>query len=228
MNKLKKPFLILLLSIGSIFTFLIIYIFIIIIGSLITVNKKAIQKDEVEVFIYSNGVHTDIVMPTVSSQIDWRDVFSPLNTKAKDSTLQYVSIGWGDKGFYLNTPTWADLKFSTAFKAAFGLSESALHVTYYPTMTESSNCKRVMISKDNYQRLIAFIQQTAVLTETNKTSYIRTNANYGNTDAFYDAFGKYNLFNTCNTWANSALKSAHIKAALWTPLDKGIFYHYSS
>ncbi len=45
-------------------------------------------------------------------------------------------------------------------------------------------------------------------------------------DAFYEAKGSYSFMKTCNTWANSALKSAGQKAALWTPSDKGIFRHY--
>jgi hypothetical protein len=49
---------------------------------------------------------------------------------------------------------------------------------------------------------------------------------YGKHAAFYEAKGSYNLFYTCNTWANQALKAANQKAALWTVLDKGIFYHY--
>jgi hypothetical protein len=55
---------------------------------------------------------------------------------------------------------------------------------------------------------------------------IKTTANYGLNDAFYEAKGSYSLFCTCNTWANNGLKSCGQKAALWTPSDKGIFLHY--
>ena len=51
-------------------------------------------------------------------------------------------------------------------------------------------------------------------------------AYYGNHDSFYEAKGNYSLFFTCNTWANNALKSAGLRTCLWTPFDKGIFYHY--
>ena len=52
------------------------------------------------------------------------------NTKSKDSTAEYLAFGWGDKGFYLDTPEWSDLKASTAFKAAFALGNSAMHTTF--------------------------------------------------------------------------------------------------
>jgi hypothetical protein len=49
---------------------------------------------------------------------------------------------------------------------------------------------------------------------------------YGTDDAFYEAKGAYDLFNTCNTWANGALKACDQKACWWTPTDKGIFHQY--
>ena len=52
-----------------------------------------------------------------------------------DDFLQ-ISIGWGDKGFYLDTPTWAELKLSTALIAGFGLGNAALHITYYDEIAE--------------------------------------------------------------------------------------------
>jgi uncharacterized protein (TIGR02117 family) len=115
------------------------------------------QKKEIPIYIYTNGVHTDIVMPVKNDLQDWTAKIPFNNTKSKQTDYSYVGIGWGDKGFYLDTPTWADLKFSTAFKAAFWLSESAMHCTYYKEMKEGSDCKKIMISRDQYQKLVQFI-----------------------------------------------------------------------
>lgn len=52
--------------------------------------------------------------------MDWSQKIPFSQTKGKSTDFNYIAFGWGDKGFYLDTPTWADLKFSTAFKAAFG------------------------------------------------------------------------------------------------------------
>jgi hypothetical protein len=56
--------------------------------------------------------------------------------------VNYLAFGWGDKGFYLNTPEWADLKVSTALNAAFGLSSSAIHSTFYKKLRENETCKK--------------------------------------------------------------------------------------
>src|SRR6478735_3529358 len=84
----------------------------------------------IKLFVISNGVHTDIVLPVKTACKDWTTLFPRDKFSLSDSSYNYISFGWGDKGFYLNTPNWSDLKISTAFKAAFGLSETAMHVSY--------------------------------------------------------------------------------------------------
>jgi uncharacterized protein (TIGR02117 family) len=184
------------------------------------------QKKEIPIYIYTNGVHTDIVMPVKNDLQDWGAKIPFSNIKSKKTDYQYVGIGWGDKGFYLDTPTWADLKFSTAFKAAFWLSDSAMHCTYYEKMTEGSDCKMIMISQEQYKSLVNFVEDKFDTDQNGKFMFIPTNAVYSDNDAFYDAKGTYSFFYTCNTWANNALKAAGQKAALWTPSDFGIFQHY--
>ena len=184
------------------------------------------QPKDIPIYIYTNGVHTDIVMPVKNEMQDWSIKIPFNNTLSKRTDYNYVGIGWGDKGFYLDTPTWADLKFSTAVKAAFWLSESAMHCTYYETIKEGDDCKKIMISKAQYQKLVQFVEDKFDRDENGNFILVPTDAVYGDNDAFYDAKGKYSFLNTCNTWANDALKVAGQKAAFWTPSDYGIFLHY--
>ena len=86
----------------------------------VSANQFAIDEPKVDIFILSNGVHTDIVVPVKNDTFDWSKQIKFEHTKAKDSTAKYVAMGWGDRGFYLETPTWADLKASNALKAATG------------------------------------------------------------------------------------------------------------
>jgi uncharacterized protein (TIGR02117 family) len=194
--------------------------------SRITVDKEPAGSD-ITLYILTNGVHTDLVMPVRNGQIDWSKEVLFANTNGKDTAAQWIAFGWGDKGFYLETPTWADLKASTAFKAATGLSSSAIHATYYRTMKEGGDCIKLTTDSAHYARLISYIQNSFDRDDNGHFIHIVTDANYGNTDAFYEAKGSYSLFHTCNTWANSGLKYSGQKACLWTPFDKGIFYQYS-
>lgn len=184
------------------------------------------EQKEIPIYIYTNGVHTDIVMPVKNELHDWSTKIPFANTTSKKTDYNFVGIGWGDKGFYLDTPTWADLKFSTAVKAAFWMSESAMHTSFYNTMTEASDCKKIMISKKQYEALVKFIDAKFDRDANGHYLLIPTKAVYSDNDAFYDAKGSYSFLNTCNTWANDALKAAGQKAAWWTPTDYGIFLHY--
>ncbi|KDN55767.1 TIGR02117 family protein [Flavobacterium seoulense] len=224
---MKNAFKILLKIVLFVLGLLLVYVIIAYLLSLITIEKEANTKPEVEIFILTNGVHTDIVMPVKGEQIDWSQQIQFKNTQAADSTYHYIAMGWGDKGFYLETPEWSDLKASVAFKAASGLSTTAIHATYYKKMKLVNNCRSMFISKEQYQRLINYISDSFHKDANGNFIPIKTDANYGTTDAFYEANGSYSIFKTCNSWANSALKACGQKCCLWTATDSGIFSKYN-
>lgn len=179
------------------------------------------------IYLMTNGVHTDLVVP-VRNEIERWDTLVPFrNTVSKDTNYRWLAFGWGDKGFYLETPTWADLTFATAFKAAAGLSTTAMHTTFYMTIKVDEMCKPIQISKEQYKVLCTYIQSSFQQSPQGKYIWIPTNAVYGRSDAFYDAVGKYSLFKTCNSWTNEGLKTAGLPACVWTPLDTGLMDLYS-
>ena len=224
MKKSVKIFLKILLSLLGVVIF---YLLCVVLLPYIEISAKetAAPKNR-EIYILTNGVHTDLVFPIKSKEIDWSKKMPYENTLAKDSTMQYIALGWGDKGFYLDTPTWAELKFSTAFKAAFWLGESAVHATFYREMKEGEDCKKINLTTEQYQELIKYVDDTFDKDAFGNYIFVKTNAVYGKNDAFYEAKGSYNFLFTCNTWTNDGLKVAGQKAAFWTATEKGIFQHY--
>ncbi|MGM9477657.1 TIGR02117 family protein [Pedobacter sp. GSP4] len=195
--------------------------------SRITINAKATNPKEVAIYIMTNGVHTDIVMPAVNPEINWTKEIPYANTLEADSTYLYLAMGWGDKKFYLETPEFADLKLSTALRAISGLSTSAMHTTYYKNIREDAACKRIMISHAQYKLLVQYVLNSFKKDEAGHLINVKSNIHYDIGDAFYEAKGSYSIFKTCNTWANSALKACKQKSCLWTIFDTGIFLKYS-
>jgi uncharacterized protein (TIGR02117 family) len=192
----------------------------------ITVAAEPISKPEISIYLKSNGVHSDVVVPIKTEYKDWSRSILYKYTLSNDTAFNYIAFGWGDKGFYLETPTWNDLKASTAFKAAFGLSSPAVHATYYKQIKLSKRCIRLVITKEQYIRLINYIETSLQTNTKGQPQVVATSVRYGKHDAFYEAKGSYHLFHTCNTWTNDALKACGQKACWWTPFDKGIFYQY--
>jgi uncharacterized protein (TIGR02117 family) len=193
----------------------------------VNADFKACEKDAVEIHILTNGVHTDLVLPYQNQYMDWSKWVNPSQTKSGDSTAVNVAFGWGDKGFYLETKTWDELKFSTAFKAVFYLGSSAMHVSFYKKLRETTSCRKICVSKESYLRLVDHITESFDADSVGVPKQI-VGAAFTNHDAFYEAKGKYSLFYTCNTWVNDGLKSAGLKACYWTAFKGGIFDQYES
>jgi uncharacterized protein (TIGR02117 family) len=191
----------------------------------VNADFKECEKEAVEIHILTNGVHTDLVLPYRNQFMDWSKWVNPSQTKSGDSGAVNVAFGWGDKGFYLETKTWDELKLSTACKAVFYLGSSAMHVSFYQKLRETESCRKICVSKENYLKLVQYICQRF---ETDSMGLPRqiVGASFTNHDAFYDAKGKYSLFYTCNTWANDGLKFAGLKACYWTAFKGGIFHQY--
>jgi len=167
--------------------------------SRITINANPTNSKEFAIYIMTNGVHTDIVVPAVTEQINWTKVISYQHTLEADSTYQYLAMGWGDKKFYLETPEFSDLKLSNGLRAISGLSTSAIHTTYYKNIREDANCVKIMISKTQYQQLIRYILNSFKKNEAGRLIRVKSNIHYDIGDAFYEAKGSYSIFKTCNT-----------------------------
>lgn len=193
-----------------------------------TVNNEFKEAPEgIEIYVLSNGVHADLVLPMKNELMDWTPIIDMNNTVSKNKNINLISFGWGDKGFYLETKTWGDLKFSTAFKALFWLSSSAMHVTgySYKSLKENDKCKKVKISKESYMKLVGYIKASFLKNEADQFVCLQ-NRHYATNDAFYEAIGRYSLFYTCNTWTNDGLKYCGVKTCSWTPFDKGILKQF--
>ena len=177
------------------------------------------------IYVRTNGVHTDLVVPLRSIAKDWSQRLPFANTSSKNSSATHVAFGWGDKDFYLETKEWADLKASTAFKAVSGLSGSAMHVTFCQPPALAANCKAVRVDDATLQKLCRLIESGFAKDDSGNLIWI-ADRYYGTTDSFYEGTGRYGLFFTCNTWTNKVLKDCGLPAAVWTAFDTGIIRHY--
>ncbi len=225
----KKPVIQLLrtiLTIASVVVgMLLLYLFMAIILSIVPSNRNFSEtpQDAISIYLLSNGVHLDVVVPLTNPYKDWRqDLKIP---SSLEEQVHLVAFGWGDREFYLNTPEWSDLSLSTALNALFWKDSSAVHIRYYRFLTESKTCIEVQISINQYMKLVDFFENTFLRNEYNQTILIE-NAGYNQFDQFYEGKRSYHFFYTCNTWTNQALKKSGLRSCQWTPFDKGILWQY--
>ena len=144
----------------------------------------------------------------------------PTKAYSSEGDFDFITIGWGDKGFFLDTPTWAELKASTALNAAFLPSATALHVKYGKEPEKSKDVVKVYLSKKQYLNLSSYVKRSFDLKK-NRVNLI-ANRGYGKSDNFYEARKSYHAFRTCNIWTNEALKAANIKTGIFALFPGGV------
>ena len=178
----------------------------------------------IEVFVASNGVHTDFVLPVRSAGMDWFAQFPFAHFARSWPQATHVEIGWGDRGFFLEARTWADVRATTVLRALFFLSSAAMHVMWQPPPEPGPACRRVMLTEAQYARLCQFILQS-FRTDAQGALQPILGRGYSDWDTFYEGVGTYSLVHTCNGWTNAALKHIGVRTAVWSPFVQGILGH---
>ncbi|MGF6147175.1 Protein of uncharacterised function (DUF2459) [Kingella potus] len=170
----------------------------------------------ITLYLRSNGAHADIVMPLANGTYDWRTVADPAATAAQSKAYRYIAVGWGERDFYLNTPRWRDLTAATAVRALSGANRTLIHTAYSAEPpAEGAYAVRFTVSHEQYRRLAENL--AAHFKRRNGRTLPVSGAHYTPDDAFYEAEGRYHLFNTCNSWLNRRLAESGLRSVVWTP-----------
>ena len=102
---ITKGALFLLYSLEILILFLCTYLTIVLIGASFPINTDYNPENgEIEIFVISNGIHTDVCLPVQDSLINWTEFIDTKNFKGIKQSPEFISIGWGDKGLYLRHP----------------------------------------------------------------------------------------------------------------------------
>jgi uncharacterized protein (TIGR02117 family) len=171
----------------------------------------------VDVWVVSNGVHADFVLPARTQAVDWSQTVPRDQFERVGFDFEYVEIGWGDRGFYLNVPDWEHLTPKVAVVAAFGLGESAVHVTWWRgPPREDELARRITLTQPQYRDLVDYLSASFARDASGRVQRI-DHAGYTDQDRFFAGAGSYDAVRTCNAWTGAGLKRAGVKTGLWTP-----------
>lgn len=177
------------------------------IGGLVPANRNWRPPAEgVRIYVEDNGIHTGIVVPADG----WNDLVRPEHFRdTRYAAHRWRSIGWGDRDFYIGTPTWWDVNPLIVLKGAIGSGSSVMHVDAVPEPHVGGSVSTITLRPEEYARLAAFIRASFA---PGPPRY-----GYGAYDAFYPATGRYSAIRTCNAWTGEALRRAGVRLGAWTP-----------
>lgn len=178
----------------------------------------------ITIFVRTNGVHTWLLVPKVTREKDWRPLVPGEHLRdPRWGRGDHVAFGYGNRTFYLETPTWGDLTMKNAFLAAFGAGRSLMHADHDHRPVPDEYQRPLKLRPDEYRRLVAFIDKSFQRDAEGRTIPL-LGRGYGGSDMFYEAVGPYSAILTCNEWTGRALRQAGVKTGLWTPLSQSLMW----
>lgn len=180
------------------------------IGGAIPRNPHWEEADRgVTIWVATNGVHSGLILPTRTAEHDWSSLLRPDHLRDPRYAGRYLWFGWGERDFYLNTPSWAEVSPRTILRAAIGSDHSLVHVDHL--LEPWPDARPVRLSPDQYAKLVTAIRASFASAQ--------PIPGYDVADVFYPARGRYDAVRTCNWWTGRLLAQAGVKVGAWTPFS---------
>jgi uncharacterized protein (TIGR02117 family) len=178
----------------------------------LTPLASASSRVETPILLLANPIHTDIALP-LDDEV--RAAFADLGLSGLPVDMpgvEYLIIGWGGRSFYIETPTWGNIR-------PLPVDRSALHVSVAgPIDTGHPAVRSLSVTKEVRLRMLAAIRASFV--RKGGRAVAIPDAAYGPDDAFFEAHGAFNALVGCNTWTASMLRVAGLRTGWWTPLPQ--------
>lgn len=174
------------------------------------------------ILVLSNPIHTDIAIPL---DADTRAAFAFLERSGvpvAEPGAKWMIVGWGGRAFYLETPTWADLKPMPVFRA-LTVDSSVLHVDVTGELDDGHPAVTALeVGAAEFEQLQVFIRDG--FAQPPDAVAAIPDAGYGPYDRFFEAKGAFNALVGCNTWTAQALRAAGVRTGLWNPLPQTLTF----
>jgi uncharacterized protein (TIGR02117 family) len=196
-------------------------------GGLIPVNGDWTEPAKgTTIYLSDNGIHTSIIIPCAPGEGADTCLFPASDIANTHFQARWQMIGWGDREFYLNTPTWADLNLRTAATAFLGSGKTLVHVDHLDHLPIDGT-KALKVNDAELNAILLHIRHSAGI-ETFASLSSKPIKGYGQNDVFYEAnnagSSSYSMLFTCNNWVSEILASAGVKTGFWTPLPFGVMW----
>ena len=175
----------------------------------------------IEIMVTTNGIHTELVLPAVTTVKDWRTTFPVIDAQQRIGQYPaYVAIGYGEKEVFLDTPTWTDLDPMTALRIALEGGDALLRVGYLAPPAPDRWHRVLRLRRQEYRKLAINIE--AALPPLAKGQARKPYRGVQPGHAYYEAAGRYTLTTSSNQWTSDTLAAAGVTIGLWTPFSGGV------
>ena len=181
-------------------------------------------------YVISNDAHTSLCLPVRTKYTDWLEFIGLPEERFGDTGDLYAFFGWGDREFFVRTPTWADLTLNTALESLFWPTDGAMLISFFRgPFIENRLQARLLLGDGELRTIEGYIKESFLLAPGGGPEELAVEEEilrkWGRNEFFYLARYSYHLFFTCNNWTNRGLKRAGIRTALWAPFERSVLWH---
>lgn len=168
------------------------------------------------ILVLTNPIHTDIAIPVDAGTLRRFGFLAEAGLPATHPQARWLVFGWGSRAFYIETPTWDQLKPGPAL-AAMTVDRSVMHVSIAGDLDPSHpSVTSYEIGETEFGRLIDFIE--AGFQQGPDGPVFIPDTAYGPDDGFFEANGWFTALLGCNTWTARGLREAGLQTGWWNPL----------
>ena len=158
-----------------------LYLIAAVIGSLVPRNADWQEpRQGILIFLRTNGVHADIVLPASAAGLDLYRLVPPADIRDPEKADGWIAFGWGQREFYIETPRWADLTVRSALRSVLG-GDALMHVEHLGRPSVSGAMRSIRLDPASYRRLVASVACDFVREESGRTVPLRGRG-YGSSD----------------------------------------------
>jgi uncharacterized protein (TIGR02117 family) len=177
------------------------------------------------ILVLKNPIHTDIAVP-LDDGVRRRFAFlAGAGLPIEAPGARFIVFGWGGRAFYLETPTWSQLKAAPVLKA-LTLDASVMHVDVAGAIKEQHpDVAGFDVDEAHFSALLDYIAVS--FQQGPDGPVVIENAGYSSFDRFYEANGNFNALAGCNTWTAAALRIAGLRTGWWNPLPVSLGWSLS-
>ncbi|MEO3998736.1 TIGR02117 family protein [Mesorhizobium sp. CAU 1732] len=175
------------------------------------------------ILLLANPIHTDIALPVDADVLDRFGFLREDGLPVDHPAAEWLVFGWGGRAFYLETPTWSELKVGPVARA-LTLDGAVMHVSITGRIPEGVEGVRALdLDPARFERLLSGIEASFTRGATGDVQAI-SGRSYGDYDRFYEAAGWFNVLIGCNVWTARVLRGAGVRTGWWNPLPQSLLW----
>ena len=163
-----------------------------------------------QIHLVSGPIHYDILLPANDHTKEAFAFLKSAGVPIDQNNVHWIMLGWGAKGFYIETKEFSDMRVGTVVRAITG-DDAVMRFAAVGPLPEMK-FETLSLNDDEFHLLVDNILASL------KSRDPIPGAGYTNSDAFFHANGRFNILSTCNVWISNLFAKSGLAFGRWTPI----------